>query len=216
MVSPSLTEIPQEYTFEGVYEEIKHNLFWLLRMQGITHINQMRRYLAKDDYRKTIVVILPVTEHEYHEIAIHVSERRWTTTQHRYEEHFRAAVNSARRFFKGIKRRNIKNRTYFLGCLSYSNRIKPVGRRRGSMRQESAFSFPLKDSDWIKEIGKRLMVLYYRRVKTAKQSSKIKPYGNFKDFLDSLNNIIHYLATSFIGTESVEESIMFARRAASA
>lgn len=213
---PSLTEIPQEYSFEGVYEGIKHKLFWLLRMQGVTSISHMRYYLYKDDYRKTIVVILPVTRHEYHEIAIHVSERKWTTTQKRFEEHFYSAVNSARGFFTGIKKRNIRNRTYFLGCLSYSGKIRPQGRRRGSMRQESAFKFPLKTEDWIKEIGKRLMVLYYRRVKTAKQSTKIKPYGDFKEFLDSLNNIIYYLASSFVGTETVEESITFARRADSA
>jgi len=197
---PILKEVPKEFTIGYAMSEINRKfsgsgrLVRLLQFVGAP----VGQHFKIDYYRRSIVLILPVGD-EFHEIVWHVSERRWATPVQKAEEHFKAAVNSARSFFKGLKRRKIKNRTYFLVCASYTRSVRE--KRKRITDSESAFVIPYREGDWIKDSIRRLTKLFFRRLKGAKKAAmekNVRPYGGLKSWMNDLSFLIECLTLLFI------------------
>jgi len=201
---PTLKEVPKEYTIEYAIAELNKNgrLIKILQLAGVP----IGQHFTIDYYRRSIILMLPVPGGEIHEIVWHFSSRKWATPPSKVykskdgRDHFHTAVNAARRFFKGMKRRNVKNRTYFLVCASHTKSVKPQYKRHGG---ESVFidTYKLGD-DWIQRSVKRLLILFFRRRDgSAKRSLEkhVRPYGGLKEDLDKWKFLIEAFKLLFEG-----------------
>jgi len=174
-----------------------------IRLLQVAGIRDPGNYYHVDYYRRTINLFLPLSKDHVHPISIHVSERQWSTPISKANEHFYACVNSQNRIVRKrgfkVKARMIRDRTFFLVCLSYTKRVKGVIRR--DYKGQSVAALVIKVQEFVREIWQRIYSYFSKRlqglVKRLKQKG-VEPFGEVKTFKGMLTSYCELIKTLWL------------------
>lgn len=171
-----------------------------LRMMMANGVRDPGKYIfvSPESWRTQIVVILlPVTNNEFHLIAATVHRRRWYSPPSKAEEHLRGFNNAVKRALKAFPaevRKRIRSTTYIM--LGRYTRNVRGGLKRIGMHPAKRAVLVFRDKRWIQHVYTFLKNLYSRRLGWLRKRIKGEPYGEIKQMYDAFRAFVEALSLS--------------------
>ncbi|RLI81554.1 hypothetical protein DRP04_05850 [Archaeoglobales archaeon] len=174
-----------------------------LRMMMANGVKDPGKYIfvSPETWRtKVVVVLLPVSEEEFHLIAATVHGRRWPSPPSKADEHLRGLSYAIRRVLKMYPpvRKRIRGQTFIL-IGRYTRGVRGGMKRRGYAPIKQAV-LVFRNKRWLQHLKEFLTGLFSKRLSRLQKRLRSSPYGVIKQMCDAFSAFLEALRLTDVRT----------------